>query len=463
MGPSSASSSNEKVQIPVNEKDPEKGFVDGQGQDATENSLPKAAEASPAPPSGPLPGSGYHPSDFPDGGREAWLVVLGSSCTLFCTFGLINCIGVFQTYYVNGPLAAYGQSTVAWITATQVFGMVFGGLFFGRLFDTFGPQRLIMGGTVVYVFGLMMTSLCTEYYQFFLAQGVVSAIGSSACFNAALPAIVTWFYKRRAAAFGITAAGSSLGGVVLPIMMNHLIPTIGFGWTLRIVAFLFLALLSVASMTVKSRLPSRPKPLVLSEYTDAFKDPVYILVLVANFLFFWGMFLPFNFIILQALKAGMDPSLAEYLLPILNAISIFGRIIPGIMADKLGRFNVMIAIAALSAIFTLGLWIPGTSTGAILAYAVVFGFVSGGFIGMNPTLIAQITDIRQIGVRTGLSFAFQSFGALTGSPIAGAIINAQGGEYLGMQLFCGIVMSGSFFVYIAARFKYGGTKLFQKI
>ncbi|TLD34337.1 hypothetical protein PspLS_01061 [Pyricularia sp. CBS 133598] len=433
--------------------DAEKGNVSGSDN----------APAPSGPPAGPAPGSGFHPSDFPDGGLEAWMVVFGGFCALFCTFGLINCIGVFQAYYVQGPLASYGQSTVAWITAMQVFGMVFGGLVFGRLYDSFGPRWLIIGGTIVYVFGLMMTSICTEYYQFFLAQGVVTALGSGAIFNSVLPTIVGWFYKRRAAAFGITASGSSLGGVVLPIMMNKLIPQIGFGWTIRIVAFIFLALMTIASVTVKSRLPPRPKPFVLSEYTDAFKDPVYALTLAANFLFFWGMFLPFNFIILQAIKAGMDPKLAEYLLPIINAVSILGRILPGIAADKYGRYNLMILITGLSATFTLALWIPGNSTGAIIGYAVVFGFVSGGFIGMAPALIAQISDIRQIGVKTGLAFAVQSFGALTGSPIAGAIVNSQGGRYIGLQLFCGLTMAASVVVYFAARSKYGGLKLWQKI
>ncbi len=47
---------------------------------------------------------GPSPSDFPDGGREAWLVVFGGWCALFCTFGLINCVGVFQQYYVAQPV-----------------------------------------------------------------------------------------------------------------------------------------------------------------------------------------------------------------------------------------------------------------------------------------------------------------------------------------------------------------------
>lgn len=67
------------------------------------------------------------PGDFPDGGAAAWLVVAGGWCALFCTFGLVNCVGVFEKYYVDGPLRDYGSSTVSWILSMQVFIMIFCG------------------------------------------------------------------------------------------------------------------------------------------------------------------------------------------------------------------------------------------------------------------------------------------------------------------------------------------------
>lgn len=280
----------------------------------------KKADASADATAGPPPGSGWHPSDFPDGGLQAWLVVFGGWCGLFCTFGFVSCIGVFQNYYESGPLAAYSSSTVAWITATEVWAMIFFGLFFGRVFDVYGPRWMLIIGTVVYIFGLMMTSLATEYYQFFLAQSVCAAIASSAVFNACMTSVVSWFFKRRAAAFGIMVSGSSLGGFVMPIMIEKLIPHVGFPWTMRAVAFIFLALLAVSCATVRSRLPPRPKPLVLREYLAGFAEPAYVLTIAGNFLFYWGMFVPYNYILLQAKAAGMDADLVLYLIPILNAV-----------------------------------------------------------------------------------------------------------------------------------------------
>lgn len=54
---------------------------------------------------------------FPEGGKKAWIVLSGTWCVLFCTFGLGNSIGVFQTYYVNHALRQYSSSTISWITS----------------------------------------------------------------------------------------------------------------------------------------------------------------------------------------------------------------------------------------------------------------------------------------------------------------------------------------------------------
>lgn len=115
------------------------------------------------------------------------------------------------------------------------------------------------------------------------------------------------------------ASGSSLGGVIFPIMVERLVGQVGFGWTMRICAFLIAFLLIIANLTVKSRIPPSPKPLDLMEFVRPLTEATYLLVAVGCFLFFFGLFLPFNFIILQARERGMSSNLAGYLIPILNA------------------------------------------------------------------------------------------------------------------------------------------------
>lgn len=77
------------------------------------------------PPQAP-PNPMMDPKSFPDGGRDAWLCVLGGFCALFCSFGWINCIGVFQEYYQTHQLSQYSASTISWIPSCEAFMMFFG-------------------------------------------------------------------------------------------------------------------------------------------------------------------------------------------------------------------------------------------------------------------------------------------------------------------------------------------------
>ncbi|CAL3971653.1 unnamed protein product [Diplocarpon coronariae] len=409
------------------------------------------------PKSTPAPG-GVNPADFPDGGLEACMVVLGGWLCLFCSFGWINCIGVFQQYYQQNLLAGYSSSTISWIPSLEVFMMFFGGPVFGKVFDNFGPRWLLFGGTVFHVFGLMMTSLSTKYYQFILAQGICSALGASAIFYAAMSSVGTWFFRNRATAFGIMASGSSLGGVILPIMVSKLIPRIGYAWTMRAVASMMLGMLIIANFTVKSRLAPQPKKLDLMTFVRPLKEPAFSLLCLASFLFFFGTFLPFNYIILQARSHGMSVNLSIYLIPILNASSIFGRILPGIIADRIGRFNVMIVTTAFSAVVVLGLWLPSSGNIPIIIFCVLYGFSSGAFVSMGPALIAQISPIREIGTRSGTYFLCVAVGGLTGNPIGGALIQRDSGGFHYLQVFCGVTMAAGAVVFYADRWVQVGFK-----
>lgn len=265
------------------------------------------------------PGLPVAMSSPPDGGLDAWLVVLGAWCGFFVTFGWMNSVGVFQEYYQQNQLSSYSSSTIAWISSTEIFMLFAGGAFCGKIFDSFGPRYLLLVGSFLHVFGLMMTSLSSEYYQFFLAQSIVSSAGACAVFYASMNSVQTWFMKRRAMALGIIASGSSLGGVILPIMVNKLIPQVGFGWTMRTVAFIILGLLIVSNATIRSRVAHTRKLFTFMEFLVPLKEPAFLLVALASFFFFFGTFLPFVFITLQGQANGMSHSLSNYLVPILNA------------------------------------------------------------------------------------------------------------------------------------------------
>lgn len=97
---------------------------------------------------------------------------------------------------------------------------------------------------------------------------------------------MTYFHKRRAIAGGFAIAGSSLGGVIFPIMVVHLLPKVGFGWTMRICAFLILGLLIIANLTISSYLPHSPKPFKLSQYVGPMREINFLLMCIGSFLLY---------------------------------------------------------------------------------------------------------------------------------------------------------------------------------
>jgi hypothetical protein len=137
----------------------------------------------------------------------------------------------------------------------------------------------------------------------------------------ALGAVGQYFTTHRALALGIVVSGSSIGGIILPIMVERLIPQISFGWAMRSVAFLLLGLLAIGNVFVKARLPPPKKRFQITEFLAPFKEVPFALLTASSFFIYLGGFLPFTFVIVQARKEGMSVALAGYLVSILNGAS----------------------------------------------------------------------------------------------------------------------------------------------
>ena len=245
------------------------------------------------------------------------------------------------------------------------------------------------GGSVGTVLGTFMVSLCKEYYQFFLAQGVLLGFSMSFLLIPAISTLPQYFVENRSLALGIAVAGSSLGGVVWPIMLDQLLnhDNVSFGWTLRIVGFTMLPLLAIAIATV------RPIPKVIktedgqisatasapaARKTDLsiLKNPTFWALCAGLALCFFGLWSPLIFVASYALKIGFSVSLSFYTISMANGASLFGRIFVGFLADRFGNFNVFSLFALLSGIIAL-CWTAAKDTAGVVVWALAYGFTSG--------------------------------------------------------------------------------------
>ncbi|GES62897.1 mfs monocarboxylate transporter [Aspergillus terreus] len=389
----------------------------------------------------------------PDGGLQAWTQVLMAHLVLFCTWGFINSFGFFQAYYEQTMHVSHSQ--VSWVVSIQVFLLSFIGSFSGRLMDAGYYRYCLIGGFTFQTLGIFMVSLCQRYWQVFLAQGICCGIGDGLLFCPTNALVATYFVKRRSLALGIVLAGSSTGGLIFPLMVQQLLPKIGFAWTVRCVGFVVLFCFAVCLSLARVRLPKRQGgPLV---ELHAFHETPYSLFVVGIFLSLWAVYFSYFYIDTFALNViGTSETESLSMLYIINGVGIPGRIIPALFADRFfGILNTYVVLGLLAGVL-LYCWMAVHTYGGMIAFVVCYGLIGGGVQGTALSSLPTLTtDLSKMGVRSGMVLSIVAFACLTGPPLAGALIERGGGSYTYACAWGGTsLILGSGFV-IAARLSMG--------
>jgi predicted MFS family arabinose efflux permease len=130
-------------------------------------------------------------------------------------------------------------------------------------------------------------------------------------------------------------------------------------------------------------------------------------------------------------------------------------------ADRLGAFNVVVPCALVSAMLCV-CFIAVKSSAGIIVLMAFYGFFSGSFVSLPPTIVVQLSaDARdKIGTRLGQSFAVVAFGVLIGTPIGGAVL--EKGGFTALWAFGGSMLFASAVLLIGARVSWVGWSLVRK-
>lgn len=290
-----------------------------------------------------------------------------------------------------------------------------------------------------------------EYYQIFLSFSVLGGLSACTLFTPAISAVGHWFNIRRGWATGVACTAGGIGGVAFPLIIIFAAPKIGFGWAIRIIALLCAVLCIFACVLLKTRLPPNKKAGASVDFY-ALKDIKYASTTVAIFMVEFAVFIPITYIASYGAYVGVEDTMSYLLIPFLNIGAIPGRFLPGLIADRVGRFNVMVLTSLICSILTLVLWLKaGNNLAAIICYAVLFGFWSGAAISLTPVCISQVCATEDYGKRNGTTFTIVSIGTLVGIPIAGAIQERSGGEYGDLIVFGGVLYLSATVAFILAR------------
>ncbi|KAE9408584.1 MFS general substrate transporter [Gymnopus androsaceus JB14] len=357
---------------------------------------------------------------YPEGGLQAWTTVFAIWLIQFSTFGLevfryTNAYGVFNDYYVRTYMEGkYSSSTVSWIGSTQLWLVMASGIVSGRLYDQGYFYHLIIGGSVLFVFSLFMLSLAQpgQFYQIYLAQGIGAGLGIGMIYVPGISVVSQYFYKRRTFAMAAVASGSGVGAALQSIMLNKLFESRGFQTSLRISAAFNAGILCIGILLARTRFPPSPKDdgNLFKSMKIFFREPEYVTVVLGTFFNLLALFFPTFFLQLNANQKGiMSENLSFYLLPVLNASTVIGRIFFPLLVPMTGIFNIVIPCVFICVVLIF-CELAVTSAGVSFLVAVLYGHFLWG-IRRHVCPNGRIVSKGRLGDRrsNGNLFCIQQF------------------------------------------------------
>ncbi|KAK0657752.1 major facilitator superfamily domain-containing protein [Cercophora newfieldiana] len=387
----------------------------------------------------------------PNGGWLGWSQAMACFLMSFCSLGLLNSFGIFQSYYQHHFLDSYPSSSITWIGTVQGFLFNVVMMATGRLYDTGHAKALVYIGSALNVVGLIATSFSVSYVPVFFSLGLCVGLGSGTLGVPSMAIVATYFDERkRPLATGLAATGAALGGVIYPVLFRGFVDRMGFPWTVRTLASVNAGLLIVACVLIGNEVSTKKSK---HQFIDraAFRDTPFILFSVSMFLLWLGIDVPFFFLPSFAQeRLSLSADWGDYLLAMMNASAIAGRVILGVAAMYAGAFATWQFSIGASCIL-LACWVAVHDLPGIIVVVLFYGMITTGVSSLvSAALLVISPDISVVGTRMGMSGVLGGLGCLIGPPVAGAIQGTSAG-YIGLTTFTAAVYLVAFGVLWVAK------------
>ncbi|KAI1871147.1 hypothetical protein JX265_006187 [Neoarthrinium moseri] len=386
----------------------------------------------------------YKPEAPPDGGLEAWLVVLAGFFIFMNSWGISSTFGVFLEHYRTVLFPGVSSSTLSWVGSVQSTFITITGVVTGPMTDRGYLRAIVITGHLMIVYGMFMLSISTQYYQVLLAQGFCVGLGAGAINIPAFAVISSKFSSRRPFALGCASTGASIGGIVFPLMFRRLTPELGFPTTVRLIATVCL-LVSIPTLVILCRKPGVRSPtarIVLEP--RAFIEPYFGVFVIALFFQFLAYYIPLFYLTTFAVvKLKTGPAFAFDLLTISNAASFFGRTLPYLLGGRVTPIQTLILWEIIGVVLLFS-WIAVKTVDGMIIWTVAWGFLSGVLVTAPAASVAHPTlspSLGVIGARLGMSWATAALGVLIGAPVAGALVDVANANFVLAQTFGGVSMA----------------------
>jgi len=347
----------------------------------------------------------------------------------FAGMGINLALGILYTWSVfsKGVPAEWGwtetDKSLPYMFACLIFSLVM--VPAGRMQDKLSPKLVATIGGVLVGIGFLAASRTTSPLGYLIGFGILAGAGIGFGYASATPPAVKWFPKSKTGLIaGIVVSGFGLASVYAAPLTKALIASVGFNNTVLIwgIAFLIIVVLlsqlltpppagyvpQAAGATAATAVPAA------ANHKENFA-PTEMLKTVQFYLMWFmyacgagaGLMIIAKLAAIASVQANLQMGFA--LVAVLAIGNGGGRILAGMLSDKIGRKATLFLCFVMQAVCILLLSIAkeGTFLATVPVMAILSALIGGNY-GANLTLFPALTKdffgLKNFGVNYGLVF-----------------------------------------------------------
>ncbi|PYN89323.1 MAG: MFS transporter [Candidatus Rokuibacteriota bacterium] len=355
---------------------------------------------------------------------------------------VITCVGVGAmlslSVFLQPMSEAMGWSRTGMSTTALINWLCMGvsAFIWGALSDRFGTRAVVLSGGVLLGLGLVTASRAATLGQFQLLFGVLVGLAAGSFFAPLIATTTRWFTRNRSLAVALVSAGLSLGSTVVGPLARWLISSYDWRTAMLVIGDLAWLLIIPAALLVREPAPSADTPAAAAATTDgpgftvaqALTSPQFAAIALAFFACCAAHSGPIFHMITHAIDHGVSAMAATTVLSVAGLASLSGRIVCGLIADRIGAKKMLVIGLAMQAV-AVSLYVFTTSLGSFYALAVLFGFSYGGVMPLYAILIREYFGARIMGTTFGAVSAVSTLGMALGPWAGGFFYDTLGGYF----------------------------------
>jgi len=385
--------------------------------------------------------------------RYRWIIVAAG--------GLLGCVAIGSMFSLPVFLVPIARTTgwsVTGISTAMTIGflaMALGSMVWGTLSDRFGPRAVVLTGSVLLTGSLALASRATSLLQFQLLFGLFVGGSIAAIFAPMMACVTGWFDTHRSLAVSLVSAGMGMAPMTMSPFAGWLVSHHDWRTSLLVIAGVAAALMIPTAFLVR-RPPalsgerpayspvSEPPSTAAVSFRQVMRSSPFIILCLTNFFCCATHSGPIFHTVSYAEACGIPMITAVSIYSVEGLAGMGGRIVFGLLGDRLGAKRVLVSGLLLQAFGALAYYFVHQLSG-FYAAAAVFGFIYAGVMPLYAVIARENFPLRIMGTVIGGTAMAGSLGMSTG-PVLGGLIFDHFGSYGWLYLgSCGIGI-GAFLV-----------------